>query len=86
VQTLTREGCEKANTNQFELLRVLGQVDKIYLTNLNFLIFVAEVPTGSEYPKIGSVGTPGTKLGVEDLNIFFYTSIHQSLLLVFCML
>ena len=26
VQNVTRAGCEKANTGQFELLRVLGQV------------------------------------------------------------
>ena len=29
VQNVTRAGCEKANTGQFELLRVLGQVGGI---------------------------------------------------------
>ena len=34
VANVTRAGCEKPNVNQFELLRVLGQVKRITLNKI----------------------------------------------------
>ena len=39
VQNVTRAGCEKANTGQFELLRVLGQVRNFELKEKNIKSF-----------------------------------------------